>query len=115
MLEEKDLQALQTLIDQSIIASENRMKAYMDQGIQASETRMKTYMDQGIRDSENRMMAYFESAVMPKFDLLAEGQQTLLDTLAPRNRVEALENDVSLLKQVVRSMSQEIAELKKAQ
>ena len=32
-----------------------------------------------ISESERRMMAYFESAIMPKFDLLAEGQQSILD------------------------------------
>ena len=43
MLDEKDLQSIQTMIDASI------------------------------RASEKRMIAYFDSDVMPKFDLLAEG------------------------------------------
>ena len=85
MLEEKDLQAIQIMIDASIKAS------------------------------ENRMMAYFDAAVMPKFDLLADGLQDIQQKLVPMSRIEALEDDVSLLKQVIRSMSKEIAELKKAQ
>ena len=52
---------------------------------------------------------------MKQLKLLAEGQQTLLETLAPRSKVEDLEEDVAMLKQVVRMMSQDIAELKKAQ
>lgn len=45
-----------------------------------------------------------ENEVTPKFNTLADGQAAILDKL-----------DVALLKQVIRSMSQEISELKKAQ
>ena len=82
MLDEKDLQSIQTMIDASI------------------------------RASEKRMIAYFDSDVMPKFDLLAEGLQGVQAKLTPMTRIEA---DVALLKQVIRSMSKELAELKKAQ
>lgn len=75
----------------------------------------KEYIAQQIQASENRMMAYFEAAILPKFDLLADGQKNLMEALAPKSRVEVLEEDVSLLKQVIRSMAAEIAELKKAQ
>lgn len=85
MLEKEDLQALQIMIDDSVKAS------------------------------ETRMMAYFDAAVMPKFDLLADGLQDIQQKLVPMSRIEAPEDDVSLLKQVIRSMSKEIAELKKAQ
>ena len=90
-------------------------KEYITQQIQASENRMMDHMSQSIQASENRMMAYFEAAILPKFDLLADGQKNLMESLAPKSRVEALEEDVSLLKQVIRSMTAEIAELKKAQ
>ena len=61
------------------------------------------------------MQVILENTVMKQLKLLAEGQQTLLETLAPRSKVEDLEEDVAMLKQVVRMMSQDIAELKKAQ
>lgn len=61
------------------------------------------------------MQVILENTVMKQLKLLAEGQQTLLETLAPRSKVEDLEGDVAMLKQVVRMMSQDIAELKKAQ
>lgn len=60
------------------------------------------------------MQVILENTVMKQLKLLAEGQQTLLETLAPRSKVEDLEEDVAMLKQVVRMMSQDIAELKKA-
>lgn len=46
------------------------------------ESQDKAYIKQEIRDSESRMIAYFEAAIMPKFDLLADGQKTLLETMA---------------------------------
>lgn len=85
MLEEKDLQMIQEMIDRS-----------------AERT-------------ESRLVAYIESAVMPKFDLLAEGHKLLQETMAPKSRMEELEDEVSFMKQVLKSMSRDIAELKKAQ
>ncbi len=85
MLDEKDLQSIQTMIDASI------------------------------RASENRMIAYFDTDVMPKFDLLAEGQQAIMKAITPKNEIEELRSEVSLLKLAIRTMNQEIAELKKAQ
>lgn len=38
----------------------------------------KEYITQQIQASENRMMAYFEAAILPKFDLLADGQKNLI-------------------------------------
>ena len=85
MLEEKDLQAIRSMIDDSV------------------------------KESENRMMAYFEAAIIPRFNLLADGQKNLLETLAPKNRVEALEDEMTFMKSVIKALSQEVAELKKAQ
>ena len=62
----------------------------------------------------SRLGAVVEADILPKFNLLAEGQKTLLEALAPKSRVEALEEEVDLLKAVVRSMSREIEELKQA-
>ncbi|NBI65332.1 hypothetical protein D1646_00620 [Pseudoflavonifractor sp. 60] len=53
--------------------------------------------------------------VKQQFDLLAEGQQIIRETMVPQSRVEELEADVSVLKTAVRMLSQDVAELKKAQ
>ena len=53
--------------------------------------------------------------ITKKLNLLAEGQQTLLETLAPKSCVEVLEDEMVFLKSVIKALSQEIAELKKAQ
>ncbi len=55
-----------------------------------------------------------ENMVLPQLRLLAEGNDTLLARSAPVARVEAVENDVDMLKTVVRLHSQDISALKKA-
>ena len=61
------------------------------------------------------MHVIVESEITPKLNLLAEGQQTLLETLAPKSRVEELEEEVDFLKSIIKLHSEQIAELKKAQ
>ena len=56
-----------------------------------------------------------ENVILPQLQALAEGQANLLATLAPKSRVEALEDEMSFMKSVVKALSQEVAELKKAQ
>ena len=89
MLDEKDIEKIQSMIDQ---AKDNMLKQ------SAANTRV-----------------IIESSVMKKLDLLIEGQQSLLETLAPKSRVEELEEEVSFLKSVVHLHSQRLAELEKAQ
>ena len=61
----------------------------------------------------HRLNVVLESAIMPKFNLLAEGQQTILETLAPKSKTEELEEELDFLKSVVRSQSQRIEALEK--
>ena len=88
MLEEKDLQAISALID-SKIEPINREIASINLTL------------------ENR--------VFPALETLAEGQKTILETLAPKNRVEALEDEVAFLKQMIKTLASEVNSLKKAQ
>lgn len=62
-----------------------------------------------------RLGVVVESDIMPKFDLLVEGQQTILDNLVPKSRVDELEEELELLKAAFRGLSREVSELKKAQ
>lgn len=70
---------------------------------------------QGRKDIAELMHVIVESEITPKFNLLVEGQQTLLETLAPKSRVEELEEEVDFLKSIIKLHSEQIAELKKAQ
>ena len=67
------------------------------------------------KEIANIMRTIVESDVTPKLNLLAENQQTLLETLAPKSRVEELEDEIGFLKSVIKLHSQQIAELKNAQ
>lgn len=62
----------------------------------------------------HRINVILESAIMPKFNLLAENQQTMMETLAPKSRVDELEEEVAFLRSVIRQHSREIEELKHA-
>lgn len=88
--------------------------------IQADQTEMKANIS-GLKDTQEQMQATLtrvavtqENVVIPQIKLLAEGHDLLLQKLARKERVDALEDDVALLKTVVKTMSQRIAELDKA-
>ena len=100
MLDEKDLQLIQSLLD-------TQTSLMMD----AMEAQKKEIL----RETASSTRVLIESSIMPKFNLLAEGQQTLLETLAPKSRVEELEEEVDFLKSIIKLHSEQIAELKKAQ
>ncbi len=102
MLDKNDLQMIQEII----MASEQRMFGR----IEASEQKMTAKID----EAENRMKVMMESYFDPKFNLLYENQQIMMEQLAPRSRVDDLEDDVKFLKSVVRQMNDEIQKLKKA-
>ena len=134
MLDERDLQAIQQLI----IASESRMMDRIETSVKETESRMMSYIESAVMpkfgEVESRMMSYIESAVMPefgetesrmaaymeayfdpKFNALADGQKLLRETMAPKSRVEELEEEVAFLKPTVMSMLTDIDHLKKAQ
>lgn len=66
-------------------------------------------------ESEKRMMVMMESYFEPKFNLLVEKMDNLEEKLAPKSRVEALEDEMTFMKSVIKAMSKEIQELKKVQ
>ncbi len=81
----------------------------------ALEKRMDRMQDELLQDTMHNVQVILENTVNKQLQLLIEGQQTLLQTMAPKSRLEALEEEVILLKEVLRAHSREIAELKKAQ
>ena len=62
----------------------------------------------------HRMNVILESAIMPKFNLLAENQKTMMETRIPEDDFEDLKEDVQMLRAIVRKHSQEIKEQKRA-
>lgn len=95
MLDEKDLQAIQRMID-------------------ASEERMNDRMDKRISESEQHMSVLMESYFDPKFELLADSIKDIQEKLVPRCRVDDLEDEVKFLKVMYRQMADRVALLEKA-
>ena len=133
-LEQRNAELLQASAHNMRIISENSVEKKLNlalESLQQQQEQMKEFASKSSVDELARrvqeecrnarigavhdMQVILENTVMKQLKLLAEGQQTLLETLAPRSRVENLEEDVAMLKQAVRMMSQDIAELKKAQ
>ena len=115
MLDEKDLQAIQKLVEQS----EARMMSYIQSAVMPkfdeTEARIMEAITPKFGETEARMAAYMEAYFDPKFNGLADGQKLLKETLAPKSRVEELEEEVAFLKPIVMSMLTDIDKLKKAQ
>ena len=97
MLEKQDLQAIAELIDGKLNDLEERIDGKLAQ--------QKT-------EIMNEVKVLIENEVTPKFNLLAEGQQAILEQLAPKSRLENLEDEVNLLKIVIKQMNEEINTLK---
>ena len=140
MLDERDLQAIAQLIDSRLQESEQRTSQLIDSKLQESEQRTAQLIDSKLKESEQRTMgaikeseqrtmgaikeseqrtmqgaaALMESYFEPKFQLLAEGIQSLQETQIPRERFENLEEEVAFLRTIVRQHSREIEKLKHA-
>ena len=89
MLHEKDLQAISEIMDSKLAAQKQEIMG--------------------------EVQVLMESQFQPQFNLLAEGQQAILEKLVPRSRVDDLEDEVKFLKSMVRRMDDELQVLKKAQ
>lgn len=100
MLDEKDLQAIAEM-----------MKGIGSRIDQKLEKQKQEILDESTR----RMKLLLDTEVTTRFNLLAEGQQAIMDAITPKSEIEELRNEVSVLKLAIRTMNQEIAELKKAQ
>ena len=96
---EKDLQAIAQIMDPKIKESEQRTA----QAIRESEQRT-------MQGASTLMESYFE----PKFKLLFENQQTMMENLTPKSRVDELEEEVAFLRSMTRQHSREIEALKHA-
>ena len=129
MLDERDLQAIAQLIDSKLQESEQRTVQLIDSKLQESEQRTAQLIDSKLKESEQRTMGaikeseqrtmqgaatLMESYFEPKFQLLAEGIQSLQETQIPRERFENLEEEVAFLHTIVRQHSREIEKLKNA-
>lgn len=129
MLDEKDLQAISQILSaqKTEIMSETKSLLSAQKTEIMSETKSllsaqkteimgetKSLLSAQKKEMMGEVHVLMESEFGPKFDLLAEGQQTILDKLVPRSRVDDLEDEVKFLKSIVRRMDDELQSMKKA-
>ena len=112
MLEKQDLQAIADLIDGKL----NDLEERIDSKLCQQKTEIIGEVDKKLSRQKteiiNEVKVLIENEVTPKFNLLAEGQQAILEQLAPKSRLEDLEDEVKLLKIVIKQMNEEINALK---
>ena len=106
-------------IDKRLESMDKRFDA-IDKRLDTMDERMDRLDERMDRLDERsqRTAVLLETEVDRKLNLLYEGHETImecLDKLAPKDRVDELESDVIVLKTAVKMLTQEIAELKKAQ
>jgi hypothetical protein len=100
MLEEKDLQAIAEMM--------KGMESRIDQKL---EKQKQEILDEGTR----RMKLLLDSEVTTRFNLLAEGQQTILEKLEHLDDMEVMDTRITALEAMVKKLNREMEKLKKAQ
>ncbi len=66
-------------------------------------------------DRTQRIALLMEVDFQNKLQALYDGHRTIIEAITPKERIEEIEADVSVLKMAVRNLAEEIKELKKAQ
>ena len=85
------------------------------QDLQAIRDLVKEESAQSRQEIMQGVSVLMESNFRPQFDLLAEGQQAILEKLGPLDDWEVMDTRVSALEAMVRKLNREVAALKKAQ
>lgn len=89
----------------------------MDERLDSMDKRFDA-MDERFDSMDIKLMKTnmeIENNIKPALAVLAEGHKTLLETLAPKNRVDELEEEVKFLRGIVYRMNEDLEKLKKAQ
>lgn len=100
MLDEKDLQAIAQLMEKQ------------KQDIM-SET--KGLLAQQKQDIMHDVKVLLDTEVTTRFNLLAEGQKTILEKLERLDDIEVMDTRITALEAMVKKLNREMEKLKKAQ
>lgn len=95
------------------MSNEEKILAILEEHSKMFE-KLSTRMDQ-VQDDVTAIKLRLDYEVDKRFDGVNEGIDAILEKLTPKSRVDELESDVIVLKTAVKMLTQEVAELKKAQ
>lgn len=93
--------------------NEEKILAMLAQ-IQAEQQQMRGEQHQ-MRDDITAIKIRLDYDVDKRFDAVNEGIDAILAQLTPKRKVEEMDADIVVLKTAVKMLTQEVAELKKAQ
>lgn len=93
--------------------NEEKILAMLAQ-IQAEQQQMREEQHQ-MRDDITAIKIRLDYDVDKRFDAVNEGIDAILAQLTPKRKVEEMDADIVVLKTAVKMLTQEVAELKKAQ
>ena len=96
MLEEKDLQSIAQLM-------------------QGMEDRIDQKLAQQKKEIMQEVGVLIENEVTPRFNLLAENQQSMMEKLERLDDLDIMDTRITALEAMVRKLNREVAQLKKAQ
>lgn len=100
MLDEKDLQAIAEMM--------KGMESRIDQKLEKQKQEI-------LDESTRRTKLLLDTEVTPRFNLLAEGQQTILEKLERLDDMEVMDTRITALEAMVKKLNREMEKLKKAQ
>lgn len=123
MLDEKDLQAIAQLMDaklaqqkQDIMSETKGLLAQQKQDIMSETKSLLAQQKQEILDeSTRRTKLLLDTEVTTRFNLLAEGQQTILEKLERLDDMEVMDTRINALEAMVKKLNREMEKLKRAQ
>ena len=122
-MDEKDLQAIAQLKDaklahnkQDIMSETKGLLAQQKQDIMSETKGLLAQQKQEILDeSTRRTKLLLDTEVTTRFNLLAEGQQTILEKLERLDDMEVMDTRINALEAMVKKLNREMEKLKRAQ
>ena len=115
MAENELLKAIQTMLKEEIRASEERTAQKVEGSIKASEERTAQKIEATSKDTIHQAQVLMDSYFEPKFNLIAENQQIIMEKLETLDEMEIMDTRITALEAMVKKMNRDLKELKKAQ
>ena len=113
-LTKEDFQAFEQMMDTKLSQLDKRFDEKLSQQDRRFDEKLAQQKKEILAESAHNTRVLLESYVEPKFNLLAEGQQIILEKLVPRSRVDELDEELKFLKSIVRQINEDLQLLKKA-
>lgn len=109
MLDQQDIQTIDTMMDKRFDEFEKRM----DKRFEDFEKRMDKKLEEMEERITRRTVAMMEAVFQKQFNLLAEQIQIMNEKLIPESRIVALEDNDEILFPTIRRLSRDVEALKK--